>query len=236
MRPGCIFVSSRSILICGWFAFFFECLCKYCRHGWVFPSLVIFWMLYFFFLFSFFSEKSCISCFSEALLLVTRIWWVEGLSFHTKFYCKVAEVNSVRTVDDVKLFYWFACEVGCVRVCVCVCVCVSLQYNEDTHSSVHQQAWSLQCSPLLPPPTSSVCPVYFYSHHLLLTVILNSLNLPFQHAQSKDIFPHLCIVSEVLVYIFYDMRYIILMVNGYISWICKSIWWLCTVHIKAMGL
>lgn len=155
MRPGCIFVSSRSILICGWFAFFFECLCKYCRHGWVFPSLVIFWMLYFFFLFSFFSEKSCISCFSEALLLVTRIWWVEGLSFHTKFYCKVAEVNSVRTVDDVKLFYWFACEVGCVRVCVCVCVCVSLQYNEDTHSSVHQQAWSLQCSPLLPPPTSS---------------------------------------------------------------------------------
>lgn len=157
MRPGCIFVSSRSILICGWFAFFFECLCKYCRHGWVFPSLVIFWMLYFFFFlfFFFFSEKSCISCFSEALLLVTRIWWVEGLSFHTKFYCKVAEVNSVRTVDDVKLFYWFACEVGCVRVCVCVCVCVSLQYNEDTHSSVHQQAWSLQCSPLLPPPTSS---------------------------------------------------------------------------------
>lgn len=137
--------------------FFFECLCKYCRHGWVFPSLVIFWMLYFFFFlfFFFFSEKSCISCFSEALLLVTRIWWVEGLSFHTKFYCKVAEVNSVRTVDDVKLFYWFACEVGCVRVCVCVCVCVSLQYNEDTHSSVHQQAWSLQCSPLLPPPTSS---------------------------------------------------------------------------------
>lgn len=39
--------------------------------------------------------------------------------------------------------------------------------------------------------------VFFYLHHLLLTVILNSLNLPSQHAQSKDIFPHLCIVSEL---------------------------------------
>jgi len=133
----------------------------------------------------------------------------------------VAEVNSVGTVDDVKLFYWFVCEVGCARVCVCVCVCVSLQYNEDTHTPQFTNRPGPCSVPL--PPTSSVCPVYFYSHHLLLTVILNSLNLPFQHAQSKDIFPHLCIVSEVLVYIFYDMRYIILMVNGYISWICKSI-------------
>lgn len=45
--------------------------------------------------------------------------------------------------------------------------------------------------------SSVFCFLFFNSHNLLLTVILNSLNLPSQHAQSKDIFPHLCIDSEV---------------------------------------
>lgn len=46
----------------------------------------------------------------------------------------------------------------------------------------------------LPPALSVEC--IFIDAIFFLTVILNSLNLPFQGAQSKDIFPHLCIVSE----------------------------------------
>lgn len=64
----------------------------------------------------------------------------------------------------------------------------------NTNSSVYQQACSMQSFHL---PTSLSTQMYFYSHHLLLTVIVNSLNLPFQHAQSKDIFPNLCIISGV---------------------------------------
>lgn len=111
-------------------------------------------------------------------------------------------------------------------MCVCVrarmCVFVSRCSTMKTHTpQFTNRPGPHSVLPPLAPALSVQC--IFYSHHLLLTVILNSLNLPFQHAQSKDIFPHLCIVSEVLVYIFYDMRYIILMVNGYISWIYRSI-------------
>lgn len=79
----------------------------------------------------------------------------------------------------------------------CASLCPCRQYSEDGNASsspVQRQACSSQCSPLPPPPLSVE---RFYSPHLPLTVILNLLNLPFQHAQSKDIFPHLCIVSEV---------------------------------------
>lgn len=89
------------------------------------------------------------------------------------------------------------------------------------------------CS-VLPFPSSCLsAQMYLYSHHLLLNVIVNSLNLPFQHAQSKDIFPSLCIISGVhfLWFVLFS-----LMVNGYISWLCKIIQWLCTVSIKGMCL
>lgn len=46
---------------------------------------------------------------------------------------------------------------------------------------------------VLPPARSVNC----ISILIMFFLTVNSLNLPFQHAQSKDIFPHLCIVSEV---------------------------------------
>ncbi len=163
----------------GWFAFFHAFANIAGMFGFSFPCL------------SFsecciFSKKSCISCFSEALLLVMRIWWVEGLSFHTvRFYWRVAEVLSVKTVEDLK---WY----DFVRLRVAWAVWVCLQYSEDgnTHTQFTNRPGPCSVLPFLP---ALVCRVYFYSHHLLLTVILNLLNLPFQHAQSKDIFPHLCI-------------------------------------------
>lgn len=74
MRPGCIFVSHRSILI--WFAFFMPLQILQACLGF-FPSLVCHFLNAVIFLI--FQKKS----FSEALLLITSIWWVETWSFHT---------------------------------------------------------------------------------------------------------------------------------------------------------
>lgn len=182
MRPGCIFVSHRSILI--WLICFFYAFSNIALVFGFFSPFVFFWMLYFFF-FNF-PKKSC---FSEALLLVMSIWWVEGLNFHTvRFYWKVAELKWLLSGQWIT---WNMIFVGfCVRWAVWV---------------LSEVQWRLQHT-LRSLPTSLISPshqlclspqVYFYSHHLLLTVIFNSLNLPFQHAQSKDIFPHLCIISGV---------------------------------------
>lgn len=101
-------------------------------------------------------------------------------------------------------------------------MCSSVCSKSEDGNTVLSSSTGLVFAVFPPLSTISVCQVYLYSL-LLLTVILNSLNLPFQHAQSKDIFPHLCIVSDVSGVLFYDMCYIILVVNGYISWIYNNI-------------
>lgn len=151
--------------------------------------------------------------------------WRFELSHCQRFYWKVAEVQSVKTVDDIK---WY----GFVGLCVRWTVWVCLQYSEDgnTHS-VYQQAWSWQCSP--PPASSCLSSVFLFTP--------SSFDCYSQLAESTF---STCAIQRYfstslyrfLVYIFYDMCYITLMVNGYISLICKSIWWLCTVSIKGMGL
>lgn len=76
MRPGCIFVSHRSILI--WLIYCFLCFCKYCRRVWVsVSSFVIFWTL-----FNFPKSYVC-HVLARHFLLVVCIWCVEGLSFST---------------------------------------------------------------------------------------------------------------------------------------------------------
>lgn len=104
------------------------------------------------------------------------IWWVEGLSFHAvrrfigRWWKKT--LSSAKWGDFVGM---------CVSELEMNWVCLRF-----TNGPV--------CSSVLPLPLHTSL---FYSSRLLLTVILTSFNLPFQHAQSKDIFPHLCIVSEV---------------------------------------
>lgn len=89
-----------------------------------------------------------------------------------------------RDADDANDFVGF-----CVRLS-CVGVCLQCSEGGTTDPSVHQEAWFLQCS-----PSSSIKCIFIFIMFCL--TVINSLNLPSQHAQSKDIFPHLCIVSEV---------------------------------------
>lgn len=177
----------------GWLFFFslFFCPCKHCRRVWVFLPLFISSMLYFFLFF----KKSCISCFSEALftcdedLMSLKVW---ALTLSDV----LLEGGGGEFCQDGRLYkivilFWIVCDMSCV----CLCLCVHEQYSEDGNTL--QFTNRLGPYRVLPLPLAFCLSSVFSSQHLLLTVILNSLNLPFQHAQSKDIFPHLCIVSEV---------------------------------------
>lgn len=91
-----------------------------------------------------------------------------------------------------------------------------LQYGEDgsTHSSVYQQAWSLQGSPL--PLALSV----FFLTPSSFDCYSQLAESTFYNMRNPKIFFHISVqFLRFLVYIFYDMCYISLMVNGYISWI-----------------
>lgn len=160
--------------------FFF---CKYCRRVSVsVPSSVIFWML-----FNFQKKKKlCISCFSKALFtcderLMCSLWRHQMFFSEGGLFCQDIKTRTTQ----MKRFRRVVCEVSCVGF-VCSTVKVEPQIPQFTKTPG-------SCS-VLPPAPSVKC--IFILIMFLLTVI-NSLNLPSQHAQSKDIFPHLCIVSEV---------------------------------------
>lgn len=115
--------------------------------------------------------------------------------------------------------------------CVCelshvCCVCSSVCSKSEDGNAVLGSSTGLVFAVFPPLFQQCLCQLYFYSL-LLLTVILNLLKLPFQHAQSKDIFPHLCIVSDVSVVHFYGMLYY----SGgkWVHIMDIIIWWLCTV-------
>lgn len=202
MRPGCIFVSHRSILIwlicCIIFFFFlFIAPCKYCRRVWGFlPSFVIF-------------SECCILClfvfqkvmYSMFLARHFSLWWVpDGLKVLLEGDVVSVGLRLRRAVSGP-------------------------QYGEDgdTNSAVNRQA-----RPLTPPPAQP-CLLTIFFYRFLLTVILNSLNLPFstcaiQRYFSTSLYSFWCTF-------FSDVCYISLMVNGYKSQICKNIWWFCTARL-----
>lgn len=102
-------------------------------------------------------KKLCISCFSKALFtcdehLICSLW------HHQTFSWKVENGYSVRT-SRRRRRKWFGRVLCEGEPCG---VCLQCSEGVTTDPSVHQEAWFLQCS-----PTSSVCQVYLYSHHVL---------------------------------------------------------------------
>lgn len=85
-----------------------------------------------------------------------------------------------KTSNDLR-FCWFLCAVSCVGF-VCSTVKAGTRIPQFTHKPG-------SCS--VPLPAAALSGVFFFlfTPFSVLTVI-SSLNLPFQHAQSKDIFPH----------------------------------------------
>lgn len=114
-------------------------------------------------------------------------------------------------------------------------MCVSLQYNEDMNKQTNKKNGQFIMPPVLTlfsfrRPLSVECILFylgvlflfFLSHFVIFHWTLILLNLPFQQAQSKDSFPHLCIVFKDLDVHFYDISLGVFfqMVNGYITYTC----------------
>lgn len=218
MRPGCIFVSHRSVLIC--FAFFMPLQILQACLGFSFP---------------------CLS-FSECCNFL--IFQKKVLARH--FY-------SLRVFDELKLGAFTQSEVlfevGRSEFCQggwfyeMISFLLGslggelyiLQYNDSRNTTLHRL------------PTSLVPAVFSLCHQLrLLCVFLftpSSFDCYFQLAESTFSTCAIQRYFSISLYsfwgfwctFFYDMCYITLMVNGYI-WICKGMWWLCTVSVKGEGL
>lgn len=158
--------------------------------------------------------------------------WRLELSNSQRFSGKAVEMNCVRAVEDIK---WYDFVGFCVSWAVMSFVCSTVKTR--THTQFTNKP--APCS--VPPPTSSVCQVVFvfvfvFIHTIFFWLLFSTRWIYLLNMRNPKIFFHISVYFlRFLVYIFY-MSYISLMVNGYISWICKSIWWLCTVSIKGMRL
>lgn len=207
MRPGCIFVSHRSILI--WLICFFYASANIVCSG--FPSLffVIFWMLYF-------------------------VNFPKSYVFHARarhFYMwLVSDELKFGAPELVRGFI-----AGWQSVIWKALILLSSAWWAVWVLSAAQRRWkytllSLRTS-LIPAVLSALSSVFLFTplsfdcYSQLAESTFSTCAIQRYFSTSMYSFWGFWCTF------FYDLCYISLMVNGYISWVCKSIWWLCTVSL-----